>query len=233
MLNYIFESEGKTRSEAEQNALNTLRLDASDLKFVTVESPRFGFLGLTARKPAVVRAYPARTDIPIEKIIHGVVQTILKKMGIEARVVGMGDVEGKIYVELESEDSGLLIGKRGTTLDALQFLVNLMVDAEKRANRKIVIDIADYREKREMALIRMGKSTASAVAKTGKARLLEPMNPYERRIIHMALQKDDRVFTRSDGTGTYKRVRVIPMKDRHKYPDVDPDKSDSGSDELD
>jgi spoIIIJ-associated protein len=221
MDNYIFEAEAKSKSDAEELTLKTLRLTSGDLKFEVVDSGKSGFLGITQKKPAVVRAYVANTDIPAEKIIHGVVLTILKKMGIEAEVVGMGDVDGKIYVEISSKESGLIIGKRGSTLDALQFILNLMVDSKIRHGRKIVLDIESYRDKREMSLIRLGKSVASQVSKNGKSKLLEPMNPYERRIIHMALQEDDRVFTRSEGNGTFKKVRVISQKDRHKYKDVD------------
>ncbi len=228
MKNYIFEQEAKTRSEAEEIILRTLRLEPGDLKFEVVESGKSGFLGITQKKPAVVRAYVASKDIPSEKIVHGVVITILRKMGIDAEVVGMGDVDGKIYVELASKESGLIIGKRGTTLDALQFIVNLMVDPKIRHGRKIVLDIESYRDKREMSLIRLGKSVANQVAKTGKSRLLEPMNPFERRIIHMALQEDERVFTRSEGNGTFKKVRVISMKDRHKYKDVEVKKVPAG-----
>lgn len=221
MLNYIFESEGKSKSEAEEIALKTLRLQDGDLKFEILEAGKTGFLGLTAKKPAVVRAFISSKDLPAEKIIHGVILTVLRKMGVDAEVVGMGDVDGKIYIELSSPESGILIGKRGATLDALQFLLNLMVDPKVRHNRKIILDIESYRDKREMSLIRLGKSVASAVAKTGKSRLLESMNPYERRIIHMALQEDDKVFTRSEGNGTFKKVRVISSKDKHKYKDVE------------
>lgn len=221
MENYIFEQEAKTKSEAEDIILKTLRLEPSDLKFEVVESGKSGFLGLTAKKPAVVRAYVANKDIPSEKIVHGVIITLLKKMGIEAEVVGMGDVDGKIYVELSSKDSGLIIGKRGTTLDALQFIVNLMVDPKIRHGRKIVLDIESYRDKREMSLVRLAKSAANQVAKTGRPKLLDLMNPFERRIIHVTLQEDERVFTKSEGNGTFKRVKVISMKDRHKYKDVD------------
>ena len=222
MENYIFEAEAKSKSEAEELTLKTRRLESGDLRFEVVESGKSGFLGITQKKPAVVRAFVTNNDIPSEKIIHGVTLTILKKMGIEAEVVGMGDVDGKIYVEISSKESGLVIGKRGSTLDALQFVVNLMVDSKIRHGRKIVLDIESYRDKREMSLIRLGKSVASQVAKTGKSKLLEPMNPYERRIIHMALQEDDRVFTRSEGNGTFKKVRVISSKDRHKYKDLEP-----------
>lgn len=221
MLGYIFEAEGKTKSEAEEFTLSTLRLAEGDLKFETVDPGKSGFLGFTAKKPAIVRAYISSKDLPAEKIIHGIVITILKKMGIDAEVVGMGDVDGKIYIELASAESGILIGKRGATLDALQFLLNLMVDQKIRHGRKIILDIESYRDKREMSLVRLSRSIASGVAKTGKSRLLEPMNPYERRIIHMALQKDEKVFTRSEGNGTYKRVRIISSKDRHKYKDLE------------
>jgi len=225
MNNYIFEAEAKSKSEAEELTMQTLRLQPGDLRFEVVESGKSGFLGITQKKPAIVRAYVQNKDIPSEKIIHGVILTILKKMGVPAEVVGMGDVEGKIYVELTSKESGLVIGKRGGTLDSLQFLVNLMVDPKTRHHRKIVLDIESYRDKRELSLIRLAKSIASSVAKTGKSKLLDPMNPFERRIVHMAIQDDERVFTRSEGNGTFKRVRVIPAKDKHKYKDLeDPSK---------
>lgn len=225
MLNYIFETEAKSKSEAEEITLKTLRLNDEDVKFEIVDSGKGGFLGITNKKPAIVRAFINSTDIPAEKIIHGITITILKKMGIEAEVVGMGDVDGKIYIELSSDESGIVIGKRGSTLDALQFVLNLMVDSKIRHGRKIVLDIESYRDKREMALKRLGKSIASSVAKTGKSKLLEPMNPYERRIIHMTLQDDSRVFTRSEGNGTFKKVRVIPSKDKHKYKDLEKTKN--------
>ncbi|MDX1957058.1 MAG: RNA-binding cell elongation regulator Jag/EloR [Leptospiraceae bacterium] len=221
MLNYIFEAEGKTPAEAEETALQTLRLESGDLKFETIESGKSGFLGITQKKPAIVRAYVSSKDIPAEKIIHGITITLLKKMGISAEVVGMGDVDGKIYIELSSPESGLIIGKRGATLDSIQFILNLMVDSKIRHGRKIILDIESYRDKRELSLVRLSKSIASGVARTGKSKLLEPMNPYERRIIHMALQKDEKVFTKSEGNGVYKRVRIISMKDKHKYKDVE------------
>ncbi|TGK82157.1 KH domain-containing protein [Leptospira noumeaensis] len=221
MNNYIFEAEGKTKSEAEEYSLETLRLQPGDLRFEVVDSGKSGFLGITQKKPAVVRAFVANNDIPSEKIIHGVIITILKKMGIPAEVVGMGDVDGKIYVELTSKESGLIIGKRGGTLDSLQFLLNLMVDPKIRHNRKIVLDIESYRDKRELSLIRLAKSIAASVIKSGRSKLLDPMNPFERRIVHMAIQEDERVFTRSEGNGTFKRVRVISAKEKHKYKDLE------------
>ncbi len=237
LKNYIFEAEGKNKSEAEELTLRTLRLEENDLRFETIESGKGGFLGITQKKPAVVRAYVVSKEIPAEKIIHGIVITMLKKLGIDAEVVGMGDIDGKIYIELSSKESGIIIGKRGNTLDSIQFLLNLLVDSKIRHGRKIIVDIESYRDKRELSLVRLGKSVASYVSRTGKSRLLEPMNPYERRIIHMALQKDEKVFTRSEGNGTYKRVRVISMKEKHKYKDVDLKKKDlpydDDMDELD
>ncbi|MCE9501433.1 MAG: KH domain-containing protein [Leptospira sp.] len=221
MLNYIFEAEAKSKSEAEESILKTLRLKDGDLRFETVESGKGGFLGITSKKPAVVRAFAVSKDIPAEKIIHGIVLTLLKKMGLDAEVVGMGDVDGKIYIELSGDESGIIIGKRGSTLDSLQFVLNLMVDSKIRHGRKIVLDIESYRDKREMALKRLSKSVAGSVIRSGKSRLLESMNPYERRIIHMTLQEEEKVFTRSEGNGTFKRVRIIPAKDKHKYKDVE------------
>lgn len=95
MENYIFEAEAKSKSEAEEYTLKTLRLNSDEVRFETVDSGKGGFFGISQKKPAVVRAYVTSRDLPAEKIIHGVVLTVLKKMGIEAEVVGMGDVDGK------------------------------------------------------------------------------------------------------------------------------------------
>jgi spoIIIJ-associated protein len=131
-------------------------------------------------------------------------------MGIECSIADVHESENKVYIELESQNSGLIIGKKGKTLEALQFLVNLVVNKKTGTEKKIILDIEAYRAKRERALRRLSKDIAKQVARTGKPWTLDPMNPFERRLIHLTLQNDTRVTTKSEGQGIYRQVKVFP-----------------------
>ncbi len=210
-MNYIYEAEGKTRAEAEQTALSALGLKEDEVTFEAVSSGK-SFLGIVNRKPTIVRMFAK--NVPVETIIKGTVITLIKKMGLEVDNVDVQIEEESYVVSIESEDSAILIGKQGRTLDSLQFLTNCMVDSRMRNNRRVVLDVAEYRERRKQRLTKLAKAVADRVARTGQSVLLEWMNPYERRIVHLALEPDERVTTRSDGNGVYKRVRVLPQKGR-------------------
>lgn len=208
-MNYIYETEGKNRQEAEKKALDILNISPDDVTFEPVNSSS-GILGLVSRKPVVLRVFADKKELPIETIIKGVLLTIVKKMDIIADVVATGEMDGNLYIELSSDDSGILIGKHGRTLDALQFLLNLLIDSKLRNGRRIMVDVESYRAKRQQSLTRLAKGVAEKVHRSQQSVLLEYMNPYERRIIHLALETDEHVFTESDGNGVYKRVRIIP-----------------------
>ena len=207
---YIFESEGKNRAEAEKLALSVLGLKPDEVTLETKEPGKSGIFGFGSKKPTVIRMFPREGQVPVEKVIQGVILTIIKKMGIDVSIKTVGEQEGNIYVELSSKDSGILIGKHGRTLDALQFIVNLLVDSRSRDGKRIMLDVESYREKRQTSLERLAKGVATRVHRSGQSIALEYMNPYERRIIHLTLETDDRVYTKSDGNGVYKRVRIIP-----------------------
>lgn len=208
-MNYIYEAEGKNKAEAEKKALDVLGLKEEDVTFRTPENSRSGLLGIVSRKPVTVQVVP-NESVPFEAVIRGVVLTLIEKMGIECSIETIGEMDGNILVEVSSEDSGILIGKQGRTMDSLQFLVNLLLDSKYKNGKRIMLDIANYREKRQRRLSRMAKTVADKVFKSKRSVALEYMNPYERRIVHLALEEDDRVFTRSDGNGVYKRVRILP-----------------------
>jgi len=120
--------------------------------------------------------------------------------------------ESKVYVEFESEDSGLIIGKKGKNLESIQFLLNLIVNQQTGMDKKIILDIEAYRAKRERVLRKISYEAAKKVLRTGKPVTLEPMNPFERRLVHLALQNHDRVETKSEGQGIYRKVRIF-LKD--------------------
>jgi spoIIIJ-associated protein len=139
---------------------------------------------------------------------------MLEKMGVEGHVRDIKESENKVYVELESSKSGLVIGKKGATLEALQFLLNLMVNHQTKSEKKIILDIESYRAKREKALRKLSREMAMKVIKTGRPLTLEPMNPFERRLIHLTLQNDSRVTTKSEGQGIYRKVKISPVSNR-------------------
>lgn len=214
-MNYIYESEGKNRAEAEKRALELLNLDPGQVSIRPVGAKK-GLLGFVSKKPSMVRVYPESDDIPLEAIVTGVVLTLIKKMGMDAHIDRIYEEEGNLHVNLSSEDSRILIGKQGRTLDALQFILNLIVDNHHRKGKRVMVDIAQYKSRRQKRLIKLAKSIADRVAKTRRSVLLEYMNPYDRRIVHLALEEDERVYTKSDGTGVYKRIRVIAENARNK-----------------
>ena len=132
-------------------------------------------------------------------------------MGLELKIES-SEEDGIIYIDIEGKDSGTIIGKRGQTLDSLQYLTNLAVNKNTDKYVKVVINAENYREKRESTLEQLAIRLAGKVSKTKRAVRLEPMNPYERKVIHTTLQDDVRVNTRSEGDEPYRRVVIEVRK---------------------
>lgn len=143
------------------------------------------------------------------------VSNVLKKMGLEANVTANLDkVEETVYVNIEGPDMGVLIGKRGQTLDSLQYLTSLVVNRTcNDMYLKVKLDTENYRERRKETLENLAKNISSKVRRTRRPVVLEPMNPYERRLIHSALQNDKYVETHSEGEEPYRKVVVTLKKD--------------------
>lgn len=138
---------------------------------------------------------------------------LFERMGVEAECAAVEEDEKALKIEITGKDTAVLIGRRGDTLDALQYLTGLAVNKGREDYKKIMLDAENYREKRERTLEKLAKRLANTVAKTGKPITLEPMNPYERRILHATLQNHPRVETVSEGEEPYRRV-VIRRKRR-------------------
>ena len=135
---------------------------------------------------------------------------VTEQMGLFINMTCRAD-DTNVYVEIEGPDSGTIIGKRGQTLDAIQYLTSLVVNKEQDNYIKVVVDAENYRAKRERTLVQLANKLAGKVARTKKTVRLEPMNPYERKVIHATLQDDPRVTTRSEGQDPYRRV-IIELK---------------------
>ena len=139
---------------------------------------------------------------------------ILKYMGINAEVTVKEETEKRIYIDISTEDSGVLIGKKGNTLEALQFVISLIASKKFGDDNKrhIILDVDGYRDRREETLKHMARQAAQQAKRTRRTVSLEPMSPYERRIIHLELQNDQDVETKSDGEPPYRSVRVYSKK---------------------
>ena len=137
------------------------------------------------------------------------VEDLIEKMDYPGSAYVCFRNENKIRIMIESEHSGILIGKKGKNLDAIQLLVNVYAGKLKEEPPRIIIDVEKYRERRESNLVKLALRTAEQVRRTKRSKLLEPMNPFERRIIHTALNDMEDIATKSDGEGLLKQVRVI------------------------
>ena len=187
----------KTVEDAITQASLQLGVSSDRIQYEVVEKGSAGVLGgLFGSKPAVIRAK----------------NSVVYAMGLAVDVeVKMNEEEKEMDVNLTGEEMGLLIGKRGQTLDSLQYLVSLVVNKESEDYLRVKLDTENYRERRKETLETLAKNIAYKVKRTRRPVSLEPMNPYERRIIHAALQNDKYVTTRSEGEDPFRHV-IISLK---------------------
>jgi len=201
------EVSGKTVEEAIAAALKSLQATREEVEVIILEERSKGFLGLLGSRQARVKV--VLTDSP-EKIISDFLGKVLADMHIQAGVE-LRPREGYYFVSVHGQDLGILIGRRGETLDALQYLTNLAVNRVLQNKIKIIIDVEGYRKRREQTLINLARRLSNRVKETGNRIVLEPMNPQERRIIHTALQNDNQILTFSEGQEPNRKV-VIALR---------------------
>ena len=133
-------------------------------------------------------------------------------MGVSAKAESSEGEDGSIKMDISGDSTGVLIGRRGETLDALQYLTSLVVNKKKDEYVRVVVDTENYRQKREETLVKLANRIAAKVSKTGKRVVLEPMNPYERRVLHSTLQGHPKVETISEGEEPYRKVVIRRKK---------------------
>jgi len=199
---------GKTVNEAITNAMLELGTTADNIEYEVIEKESSGFLGIFG-KPARIRA---RLKLSVENQARKFLEDVFAAMKINASCEVNYDKENSVLeINIDGDEMGVLIGKRGQTLDSLQYLVSLVVNKNSENYIKVKLDTENYRERRKETLENLAKNIAYKVRRTRKPVTLEPMNPYERRIIHSALQNDKYVETYSEGEEPYRKV-VINIK---------------------
>jgi len=201
---------GKTVDDALTNATVSLGVTSDQIKYEVIEEGSTGFLGIGS-KDAIIKVVISAGEDPKE-VAKEFLEGVFEAMQLEVNISMSFDEEDKtLSIDLAGPEMGVLIGKRGQTLDSLQYLTNLAVNRSSENYTRVKIDTEDYRRRRKETLENLARNMASKVKRTKKSVTLEAMNPYERRIIHSALQNDNNVTTHSEGEEPYRYV-VITLK---------------------
>lgn len=205
----------KTVDEALTNAMLELGTIAENLEYEVIEKESSGFLGIFGR-PAKIRV---REKLTLENKAKKFLSDVFSAMGIDTEIdIIYDEANATLEININGEEMGVLIGKRGQTLDSLQYLVSLVINKNSDNYVKVKLDTENYRARRKETLENLAKNIAYKVKRTRKPVSLEPMNPYERRIIHSALQNDKYVETYSEGEEPYRKVVINLKKSYHdKY----------------
>ena len=227
------EFEGKTEQDAINKAIDELHIEREDF---TVEIIDNGKRGLFKKANVKIRVHldtedeeqeevisdeqeeEFEEDLPVdeelEEKVCSFIDEMISHMGYESKTTVSSRKGRKINLEIDSDDSNIIIGRKGKNLDAIQVLANVFA-GKTDTERKIIVDSEGYRVRHEEAIIKNAYRTAQQVRKTGRSRLLEPMNPYERRLVHTALSDVTGIDTKSEGEGLIKQIRIIPIKKRY------------------
>lgn len=198
----------KTVNDAITQAALALGVSSEQLEIEVIDEGSNGFLGIGSRL-AVIQA---KKKFSLEGTAVDFLKDVFRTMNMEVEIDVVYDADEKTMdIDLKGDDMGILIGKRGQTLDSLQYLVSLVVNKESEEYIHVKVDTENYRQRRKETLENLAKNIAYKVKRTKRSVSLEPMNPYERRIIHSALQNDKYVTTHSEGEEPFRRV-VITLK---------------------
>ena len=210
------EFEGKSEKEAIDNAIQALGLNRDEIDVEILESKRKGFLFGTGKVKIRVHvseeeeaAVALEPESDAERKLLEFLQGIVRRMGFQAQVFLSLREENRVGFDIQSENTAIIIGRQGKTLDAFQLLMNVYAGRVSREKIRVVVDAEDYRGRREKQLIRIANRTAEQVRRSRGSKLLEAMNPFERRLIHTTLSPVQNIETISEGEGLYKKVRVF------------------------
>lgn len=198
------EKEGKTVESAIEEALLELNIDKEDAEIQILDEGSKGLFGLIGGRNALVRV---RKKTNYNRIVREFLEPIFNALEIDDNFE-ISVEDDNINVRVLAEDTGILIGRRGETLDALQYLLGLVVNKASDSFKRVIFDVGNYREKREETLERLARKLAGKVVRSRKSITLEPMNPYERRIIHATLQNYKNVETYSVGDEPNRKVVI-------------------------
>ena len=202
-----FEATGKTYEEALMAGLAQMAMPSDKVDVQVLEEGTKGLLGFGAKPYKLLLTKKDTPAIRAEEFLKSVTELMGLEVSFDIR-----DEEDALMIDMMGENQGILIGHRGETLDALQYLTSLQVNKGGKEYRRVTLDTEGYRAKREQTLIALAGRMANKVHKSGRRMMLEPMNPYERRILHATLQDHPYVTTHSEGDEPNRRVVIAPKR---------------------
>jgi spoIIIJ-associated protein len=219
------ETEAKTTEEAIHKACQELGVSREDLEVEVLSNGSSGFLGLGAKNAKIratvkeksappsseIRSPRAISDPQAAETAKKTLQDLLRLLEMEATVDLQEDSE-RILLDIKGDGSGLLIGRKGQTLDAIEYLINKIVHKDAEDKKRIVVDTENYRLRREDSLVQLAQRLAEKAKRMGRPVTISPMSAHDRRIIHLALQDDKTLRTWSTGSGLYRKVIISPEK---------------------
>ena len=208
-----FEFEGKTKEEAIEKACKELNVPKENLQIEVLDSGSSGIFGIVGGKKTRIRVKIKDGDNIFQKgflIAKEALENILRLFHIKDLKIEGEIVEGNILLKIEGDDSGILIGKGGRTLDALEFIINKIVSKKLEERLQITVDSQNYRERKKEYLKKLAMDMGSRAKRMGKPVSTDPLSPRDRRIIHITLKNDKALETKSTGEGHMRRVLVIP-----------------------
>ncbi len=208
----VAQGTGKTKEEAIEDGLKKLGATRENVEIKVISEAKSGFLGMIGSKPAVVEVIKKPDpDVVAREFLF----EMFTKMDLPVEIELLEKENNSIYFELKGDNIGILIGKRGQTLDSIQYLTNIYVKRMCGNDVQVVLDAASYREKRKKTLEQLAENLAKKAVSKNKKIKLEPMNRYERKIIHTELQRHPDIKTYSEGDEPYRKV-VIDTKKKKK-----------------
>lgn len=214
----FIEYTGKSVEEALANAAVELETTTDNIEYEVIDKGSDGLLSLFNKKNARIKARKKEESLTVEDRVREFLGKIFEIMDLPVEMnIDYDDIDRQLNINVSGEDVGLLIGKRGQTLDSLQYIVSLMINKKEENYIKVKLDTEDYRQRRKNTLESLARNIAFKVKRTRRPIALEPMNPYERRIIHAALQNDRYVTTKSEGEepNRYVIVSLKPTSNRY------------------
>jgi len=218
MSDYI-EISAKTIDDALTEASIKLETTVDMIEYEVTDKGSSGLFGFIGSKPVVIKARKKEVTEDVVKTAEEFTDSLFKAMGEEVTAtVSMNDEKDTMDIEFAGPNMGVLIGKRGQTLDSIQYLISLVVNKNSDSYIRVRVDTENYRDRRKATLENLAKNIAFKVKRTRHSVVLEPMNPYERRIIHSALQGDKYVETHSEGDEPYRKIVVTLKKEYRDKP---------------
>lgn len=213
-----FEFEGKTTEEAIENARLKLHIPREEMDFEIIEPGSAGIFGLVGGRNATIKVTTREEEPDIFEEGNGlaiakeVLENILSLIPMEGTTVNAEQEDGVITLNIKGDESGILIGRKGRTLDALQFIVNKIVNKSLERRAQVVVDSENYRQRRRDSLIQMALRMGNRAKKIMKPVATNILNPHDRRIVHLALRDDEKLDTKSRGEGIFKKVLIVPKR---------------------